>query len=126
LLSCRHEIQLTHQALERVESWPADAQDQLAEIALDIDAGLKDVVYEPTEAELEGIDRGLQHAAEGRFATDAEPEAAFRQVLPRMNCHRLAPICYPFSSDLGCVIQRHATWITQVPSARGLYVLDAA
>ena len=59
---------LLNQALERVESWPADAQDQLAEIALDIDAGLKDVVYEPTDEELEGIDRGLRAAAEGRFA----------------------------------------------------------
>ena len=68
---------LLNQALERVESWPADAQDRLAEIALDIDAGLKDVVYEPTEAELDGIDRGLRDAAEGRFATDAEVEAAF-------------------------------------------------
>jgi len=67
---------LLNQALERVESWPADAQDQLAEIALDIDAGLKDV-YEPTEAELEGIDCGLQDAIEGRFATDAEVEATF-------------------------------------------------
>jgi predicted transcriptional regulator len=65
------------EALERVESWPAHAQDQLAEIALDIDAGLKDVVYEPTPAELAGIDRGLRDAAEGRFATDEEVEAAF-------------------------------------------------
>ena|SRR5579862_2198550 len=68
---------LLSQALERIESWPADAQDQLAEIALDIDAGLKDVVYEPTEAEIEGIDRGLRDAIEGRFATDAEVEATF-------------------------------------------------
>ncbi len=68
---------LLNQALDRVESWPADAQDQLAEIALDIDAGLKDVVYEPTEGELEGIDRGLRDSAEGRFATDAEVEATF-------------------------------------------------
>jgi predicted transcriptional regulator len=33
--------------------------------------------YEPTEAELEGIDRGLRDAAPGRFATDAEVEVAF-------------------------------------------------
>ena len=65
------------QALERVEAWPADAQDQLAEIALDIDAGLKDVAYEPTPEELAGIDRGLHDAEQGRFATDAEVEAVF-------------------------------------------------
>ena len=68
---------LLNKALERVEAWPADAQDQLAEIALDIDASLNDVVYEPTEQELEGIDRGLRDAAERRFATEAEVEAVF-------------------------------------------------
>ena len=30
-------------ALERVENWPAEWQEQLADIALDIDAGLKPV-----------------------------------------------------------------------------------
>jgi predicted transcriptional regulator len=65
------------EVLERVENWPAQAQDQLAEIALDIDAGLKDVVYEPTAEELAGIDRGLRDAEQGRFATDEEVEAAF-------------------------------------------------
>ena len=44
--------ELLSKALERIENWPADAQDQLAEIAFDIDAGLKDVVYEPTDEEL--------------------------------------------------------------------------
>ncbi len=68
---------LLTQALERVESWPADAQDQLAEIALDIDAGLKDALYQPTADETAGIDRGLRDAAEGRFATEAEVEAVF-------------------------------------------------
>jgi predicted transcriptional regulator len=74
---------LLNQALERVESWPADAQDQLADIALDIDAALKDVVYEPTNAEVEGIDRGLRDAAEGRFVTEAEVEAAFAKFQRR-------------------------------------------
>jgi predicted transcriptional regulator len=74
---------LLNQALERVERWSADAQDRLAEIALDIDANLKDVVYEPTEEELEGIDRGLRDAAAGHFATDAEVEAAFAKFRRR-------------------------------------------
>lgn len=65
------------EVLERIESWPAQAQDELAEIAFDIDAGLKDVVYEPTPEELEGIERGLRDAAEGRIASDSEVEAAF-------------------------------------------------
>jgi predicted transcriptional regulator len=63
--------------LERIEAWPAHAQDELAEIARDIDAGLKGEVYEATPEELAGIDRGLRDAAEGRFATDDEVEAAF-------------------------------------------------
>ena len=63
--------------LERVEDWPAHAQDELAEIAQDIDAGLKDQVYELSPEELEGIDRGLRNAAQGRFATDEQVEAVF-------------------------------------------------
>jgi predicted transcriptional regulator len=68
---------LLNQALERIENWPADAQDQLADIALDIDAALKDVVYDATDAERTGIERGLRDAEQGRFATEAEVEAAF-------------------------------------------------
>jgi predicted transcriptional regulator len=74
---------LLDQALERTEDWPADAQDQLADMVLDIDAALKDVAYEPTDAELAGIDRGLRDAAQGRFATDAEIEAAFAKFRRR-------------------------------------------
>ena len=64
-------------ALERVELWPAEAQDELAKIAMDIDAGLAGDVYEPTVDELAGIDRGLRAAAEGRFASDEQVEAVF-------------------------------------------------
>jgi predicted transcriptional regulator len=74
---------LLDQALERIENWPADAQEQLADIALDIDAALKDIVYEPSEAELEGIDRGMRDSADGRFATEAEVEAAFAKFRRR-------------------------------------------
>ncbi len=59
------------------------AQDELAEIAREIDAGLKDATYEPTNAELAGIDRGLRDAEQGRFATDAEVEAAFIEFRSR-------------------------------------------
>ena len=36
--------------------------------------------YEPNEAELAGIDRGLKAAAEGRFATDAQVNAALDKL----------------------------------------------
>ena len=74
---------LLSRALERVENWPAEAQDQLAKIALDMDAGLNDVVYEPTDDELAGIDRGLRDADQGRFATEVEVEAAFAKFRRR-------------------------------------------
>jgi len=63
--------------LERVENWPADAQEELADILQDIDAGLAGQLYDATPEELEAIDLGLRDAAEGRFATEQEVEAAF-------------------------------------------------
>jgi hypothetical protein len=63
------------EALRRVETWPEEAQEELAEIALEIDAGLKGGLYRATPEELEGIDRGLKAARERRFATDEEVEA---------------------------------------------------
>jgi hypothetical protein len=68
------------QALERVDTWPAHAQDELAEIARDIDESLAKGDYEPTPAELAGIDRGLRDAAAGRFATDAQVDTALAKL----------------------------------------------
>ena len=69
--------------LERVEAWPADAQEQLAAFVLELDASLKDGEYQPTPEELAGIDRGLRDAAEGRFATEQDVEAAFAKFRVR-------------------------------------------
>ena len=63
--------------LERAEGWPAHAQQELAEVALEIEAGLKDGEYVPTPEEIAGIERGLRAAREGRFATDEQVEATF-------------------------------------------------
>ena len=71
------------EVLERVESWPADVQNELAEFALELDAGLKDGEYQPTPEELAGIDRGLRAAAEGRFASEREVEATFAKFRAR-------------------------------------------
>jgi hypothetical protein len=65
------------EALERAEAWPPHVQNELAELALELDAGFKGDEYEPTPEELVGIDRGLRAAAEGRFASDAQVEAVF-------------------------------------------------
>jgi len=63
--------------LERVKSWPKNAQAELEQLALEIEAELDAGDYSPTEAELRGIERGLRDAADGKFATEAEVEAMF-------------------------------------------------
>jgi predicted transcriptional regulator len=65
------------EVLERIEAWPPEAQNELADFALELDAGLRDGDYEPTPEELAGIGRGLRAAAEGRFAADHQVEAVF-------------------------------------------------
>lgn len=60
--------------LERVESWPEQAQQELAEIALEIEAGFRGGVYHATADELHAIDE----ADRSGLATDEEVEAAFR------------------------------------------------
>jgi predicted transcriptional regulator len=71
---------LLAQVMERVDAWPAHAQDELAEIARDIDESLRKGEYEPTPAELAGVDRGLRAAADGRFATEEQVESAFAKL----------------------------------------------
>jgi predicted transcriptional regulator len=61
--------------LERARRWPQDAQDELAGIALEIEAELQDGDYHATPEELRGIDRGLSDMAQGRYATDEEVDA---------------------------------------------------
>ena len=68
--------------LQRAEKWPEEAQTELAQIALEIDAGLAQGAYHATPAELAGIDRGLQAAQEGRFATDAQVTKTFQKHRP--------------------------------------------
>lgn len=67
--------EILDQALKRVEHWPEAAQQELAQIALEIDAGLKGGLHRATPAELAGIDRGIEAARENRIATDAQVEA---------------------------------------------------
>ena len=62
--------------LERVESWPEAAQQQLAEVALEIEQDLKGG-YQATPEELKAIDEGIAAANRGEFATEREVEAVF-------------------------------------------------
>jgi predicted transcriptional regulator len=63
--------------LSRATSWPPEAQAELAAYAAEIEAALAAGEYQPTEAELAGIDRGLADAHAGRFATEEEVAAVF-------------------------------------------------
>jgi hypothetical protein len=64
-------------ALKLIESWPQEAQEELAAIAFEMDAELSGRTFHATPAELQGIDRGLVAARAGRFATDEEVETTF-------------------------------------------------
>jgi predicted transcriptional regulator len=63
------------EAMQRAETWPEEAQEELAEIALEIDSSLRGGSYHASREELAGIRRGLKAAQEGRFATAEEVEA---------------------------------------------------
>jgi hypothetical protein len=59
--------------LERVPTWPEDRQEELAEIALEIEAELAGAEYNAAPSELAAIDEGLG----GEAATAEEVKAAF-------------------------------------------------
>jgi hypothetical protein len=62
--------------LRRVEAWPEEDQQELAEIARDIEAR-RSGVYHATAEELEAIDEALGQVARGEVASKEEIEAAF-------------------------------------------------
>jgi hypothetical protein len=62
------------QALKAVESWPEENQEALAAAAREIEAQMTGV-YHPTAEELAAIDRGLEAADRGEFASDEEVAA---------------------------------------------------
>jgi predicted transcriptional regulator len=63
--------------VRRADAWPEGAQQELAQLAREIDAEVHAGAYRASSGELAGIDRGLRDSAEGKFATDAEVEAVF-------------------------------------------------
>jgi predicted transcriptional regulator len=60
--------------LKRAKDWPEPAQEQLVELGLEIEDQMKGG-YHVSAEEAVGIERGLQAAREGRFATKEEVEA---------------------------------------------------
>jgi alkylation response protein AidB-like acyl-CoA dehydrogenase len=69
--------------LSRVAYWPEDDQDELAQIAIEIEAR-RHGVYRATPDELQAIDEALAAVARGDIASDAEVEAVFAKY--RCSC----------------------------------------
>jgi hypothetical protein len=64
----------TKELLDSVASWPAEDQQELLEVAREIESRRKGT-YDPSPEELEAIDIGIKAANEGRFASDEQVEA---------------------------------------------------
>jgi hypothetical protein len=63
--------------LERVQTWPEAAQEELATIANDIESELQGQDYFATRKELKIIDAAMAAIDRGEVATDAEVDATF-------------------------------------------------
>jgi predicted transcriptional regulator len=62
--------------LRRTDSWPDELQEEAAQLLLALEREYNEP-YELSDDEREAIDRGLQDAAEGRFATPEQVAAVF-------------------------------------------------
>lgn len=62
--------------LSRIELWSEDDQEELAQVALEIEAR-RHGVYRATPKELAAIDEALAAVERGEIATDEEVEAVF-------------------------------------------------
>jgi hypothetical protein len=63
--------------LERVQTWPEAAQDELVAVAKEIESELQGHDYLATREELRIIDAAMASIDAGEVATDAEIKAAF-------------------------------------------------
>jgi hypothetical protein len=63
--------------LRRVQSWPENAQRELAQVVLEIEADLNRGQYQATPTELAGIDRGLSDVAQQKFVSNEDVDAVF-------------------------------------------------
>jgi phage host-nuclease inhibitor protein Gam len=63
--------------MERVQTWPEAAQDELVAVAKEIESELQANDYLATREELRIIDAAMASIDAGEVATDAEIKAAF-------------------------------------------------
>lgn len=65
--------------LDRVSTWPEGRQQELAEIALEIEVEMSDTPYRASDDELEAVDEGLA----GRPASKSDVAAVFATLRRR-------------------------------------------
>jgi predicted transcriptional regulator len=63
--------------LERIQSWPIEDQEELAEFALEIESR-RSGVYRLSEGERTAVRAGMEAARRGDFATEEEIEAFYQ------------------------------------------------
>jgi len=63
--------------LERVQTWPEEAQDELVAVANQIESELRGSDYLATQEELRIVDAAMASIDAGETATDAEINAVF-------------------------------------------------
>lgn len=64
--------------LDRVESWPEWAQEEAVELLLALEQEHAEP-YQLTDEDKAAIDRSLEDARQGRFASNADAEAIFNR-----------------------------------------------
>jgi predicted transcriptional regulator len=67
----------TKAILERVETWPIEDQEELAEFAREIESR-RTGVYRLSDDERAGVRAGLEDVRQGNFATDEEMEEFYQ------------------------------------------------
>jgi hypothetical protein len=68
--------------LERIQTWPEEAQDELVAVANQIESELQGHQYLATQQELKIIDAAMASIDAGEAATDIEIEKAFAKFRP--------------------------------------------
>ena len=69
----------TKEILRRVDTWPAEDQEELLEAAMEIEAR-RVGIYRLSSDERAAVSRGLADMHEGRFATDEAIAAIFQRA----------------------------------------------
>jgi hypothetical protein len=68
----------TKKLLDRVASWPQEDQDELAEVAAEIEAR-RTGVYRLSDDERAAVRKGMEAARRGDFVPDAEMDAYYKR-----------------------------------------------